>query len=187
MQQTNQVPETGVAVFAEGCFWHSELVFESIEGVDSVVVGYCGGTDQNPFYEKVSSGNTGHAESVMVYYDTTKTSYGALVNAFFLSHDPTLLNAQGMDVGTQYRSVAFYRTASEKETLEKSVDNLNKSGRFKNKIVTEIKPIMPFYRAEKYHQHFARKNPEDTYVKFVCTPLFLDFKMRYRGDLKSGY
>lgn len=174
-----------VAVFAEGCFWHSEMVFENLVGVDSVVSGYSGGTEENPFYERVCSGCTGHAEAVMVYYDTTRISYPELVKAFFDSHNPTTVNAQGMDIGSQYRSIAFYKNKHEKEVIEGFISNLNKSKHSHHKVVTEVMPLTKFYRAENYHQDFASKNPEDTYVKFICVPAFLEFRMHHNGSFKT--
>src|SRR6476620_5561078 len=123
-------PNEAVATFAEGCFWHTEIVFQSLDGVRDAVSGYSGGTDTNPDYEKVSEGNTGHAESVNVYYDPSKISFQTLVKAFFASHDPTELNRQGNDEGTQYRSIAFYRNEAEKKIIESEIKRLADSKKY---------------------------------------------------------
>src|SRR5437588_7550711 len=125
-----------VATFAEGCFWHTEIVFQSLVGVRDALSGYAGGTDAHPDYEKVSTGETGHAESVNVYYDPSKISFETLVKAFFASHDPTTINRQGPDEGTQYRSIAFYRTEKEKQIIENEIKWLKDSGVYKNRIIT---------------------------------------------------
>lgn len=174
-----------IATFAEGCFWHSELVFQSLVGVREAVSGYCGGNDTLPYYEKVNTGSTGHAESVQVYYDSTQITYQTLVNVFFASHDPTSLNRQGQDVGTEYRSVAFYRNAQEKAILEKAIDSLTTSGKFKSSIVTELKPFQLFYPAEEFHQEYVEKHLDNDYVKYVCIPEFLTFKVNFNGRYKK--
>src|SRR5678815_1180479 len=130
-----------VATFAEGCFWHTEIVFQSLQGVRDAVSGYAGGTAANPDYETVSNGETGHAESVQVYYDPSKISFETLVKAFFASHDPTQLNRQGNDIGTQYRSVAFYRNKKEKEIIEAEIKRLQSEKKYSQKIVTEVKQL----------------------------------------------
>ena len=131
------VANEAIATFGEGCFWHSEIVFQSLVGVRDAVSGYAGGTDKNPTYEKVSTGNAGHAETVQIYYDPAKISYETLVKALFTSMDPTTLNRQGNDVGTEYRSIAFYRNEKEKMILEAEIKRLTDNKTFKNKIVTE--------------------------------------------------
>src|SRR3954463_14202763 len=134
-----------VATFAEGCFWHTEIVFQSLAGVRDAVSGYAGGSVASPDYEQVGSGATGHAESVQVYYDPSKISFETLVKAFFASHDPTQLNRQGPDVGPQYRSIAFYRNEREKEIIENEIKKISASGQYNNKIVTEVKPFSSFF------------------------------------------
>lgn len=173
-----------VATFAEGCFWHSELVFQSLEGVRDAVSGYAGGTDTIPDYEKVSTGSTGHAETVQVYYDPSVISYRTLVNAFFASHDPTSLNRQGQDVGTEYRSVAFYRSPIEKQIIDSAILNLDGQKKYTNKIVTEVKPLTAFYPAEDFHQEYVEKHHENDYVKYVSIPEFLAFKMDFKANYK---
>ena len=180
-----KMPNEAVATFAEGCFWHTEIVFQSLVGVRDAVSGYAGGKDKNPDYESVSSESTGHAESVQVYYDPSKISFETLVKAFFASHDPTTLNRQGNDVGPQYRSIAFYRNEKEKQIIENEINQLNASKKYNNKIVTEVKELSKFYPAEKYHQEYIYHHPDNPYVKNVSIPDFLKFKKEFKGNFKS--
>ena len=180
----NSSSNEAVATFGEGCFWHSEIVFQSLVGVRDAVSGYAGGTDQNPSYDKVCSGKTGHAEVVQVYYDPAKISYATLISAFFTSMDPTTLNRQGNDEGTQYRSVAFYRNVKEKEIIESQIKQLSESKKYKNNIVTEVKPFSKFYPAEDYHQEYIFNHPDNSYVKNVSIPDFLEFKKEFKGQFK---
>jgi peptide-methionine (S)-S-oxide reductase len=168
-----------VAYFAEGCFWHSEIVFQSLYGVRDAVSGYAGGTDKNPDYEKVSSGETGHAETVQVFYDSSKINYKTLVQAFFASQDPTELNRQGNDVGTQYRSIAFYRNATEKKLIEDEISRLTDSHKYSGKIQTAVEPFSAFYPAEDYHQEYIRNNPDNPYVQQVSIPDFVRFQQSF--------
>ncbi|MCI1266362.1 MAG: peptide-methionine (S)-S-oxide reductase MsrA [Saprospiraceae bacterium] len=181
------IPPKGkaIAAFAEGCFWCSEHIFESVVGVEKVISGYAGGTTKNPTYEQVSAENTGHAESVLVYYDPSKVSFESLVNVFFASHDPTTKDQQGPDHGSSYRSIAFYFNADEKLTIEKTIRNLELSKAFKKKIVTEVLPIKVFYQAEDYHQDYIEHNPENPYVSSVSIPRFEQFKKKFKGKLKK--
>ena len=174
-----------VAYFSEGCFWHTEIVFQSLEGVRDAISGYAGGTDKKPDYEKVSSGETGHAETVQVFYDPAKISFETLVNAFFASHNPTELNRQGNDEGTQYRSIAFYSTDKEKKIIEEAVKAVAVSKKYSGKIVTEIKPAGIFYPAEAYHQEYILHNPGNRYVQSVSIPDFMAFKKEFKGKFKS--
>lgn len=146
------------AVFAAGCFWHIENVFKKTEGVTETEVGYIGGFTANPTYEKVCNSKTGHAEAVAVYYDPSKTSYEKLLDIFWENHNPTQLNRQGPDIGEQYRSVIYYFSEEQKTAALKSKEALEKLGKYKNKIVTQILPATDFWRAEEYHQHYAEKN-----------------------------
>lgn len=171
-----------VATFAEGCFWHSEIVFQSLAGVRDAVSGYAGGKDKHPDYETVCSGTTGHTESVQVYYDPSKISYATLVDAFFASMDPTQLNRQGNDHGTQYRSVAFYRNANEKAVIENAIKKVQ--ARYKQKIVTEVAPFTVFYEAEAYHQEYIHFHPGNGYVANVSIPDFIEFKKNFKGNFK---
>ena len=173
-----------VATFAEGCFWHSEIVFQSLVGVRDAVSGYAGGTTINPNYETISSGRTGHAESVQVYYDPSIISFKTLVQAFFASQDPTTLNRQGNDVGPQYRSIAFYRDKKEKQIIEEAVNHLSASNKYKDKIVTEVVPFTKFYPAEDYHQEYIISHRSNPYVRNVSIPDFIKFKGEFKGNFK---
>ncbi|MEP6747259.1 MAG: peptide-methionine (S)-S-oxide reductase MsrA [Bacteroidota bacterium] len=185
----NPKPASGneaVADFSEGCFWHAEIVFQSLVGVRDAVSGYAGGKDTNPNYEKVAGGETGHAETVEVYYDPTKITYGQLVAAFFASQDPTTLNRQGNDEGTEYRSIAFYRNDAEKQIVEKTIKQLTDAKKYSNKIVTEVVPFTKFYRAEDYHQEYIYHNPDQPYVRGVSIPDFMEFKKDFKaGNFKN--
>jgi peptide-methionine (S)-S-oxide reductase len=177
-------PHEAVATFAEGCFWHAEIVFQSLVGVRDAVSGYSGGKTANPNYEEVAGGETGHAETVNVYYDPAKISYETLVAAFFASMDPTTLNKQGNDVGTEYRSIAFYRNDREKDIIQAEINRLNSSKKYASKIVTEVVPFTKFYPAEEYHQEYISNNPTNSYVQHVSIPDFIEFKKRFKGPFK---
>ena len=178
-------PNEAVATFAEGCFWHTEIVFQSLVGVRDAVSGYAGGTDTNPDYEKVGSGETGHAESVQVYYDPSKISFETLVKAFFASHDPTEVNRQGNDVGTQYRSIAFYRNEKEKQIINAEIKKITDEKKYAGRIVTEVKSYTKFYPAEEYHQEYILHHPENPYVQHVSIPDFERFRKEFKGIFKS--
>lgn len=179
------VKNEAVATFAEGCFWHTEIVFQSLKGVRDAVSGYAGGTDPSPDYEKVSSGTTGHAESVNVFYNPALVSFETLVAAFFASHDPTQIGHQGPDVGTQYRSIAFYRSEDEKRVIEKAIAAVNASGRYQKKSATEVLPFRKFYPAETYHQEYIAHNPDNIYVNNVSIPDYLKFRQQFPGPYKD--
>lgn len=183
----NLIPPKGkaIAAFAEGCFWCTEHVFESVFGVDSAVSGYAGGHTKNPTYAQVSKETTGHAETTLVYYDPKKVSYRDLVQVFFDSHDPTTKNRQGPDVGSSYRSVLFYRTPEEKAIAENVIKELIKSKVFSKPIVTELTPLTVFYRAEEEHQNFVKRNPFQPYVRGVSDPRFEKFKLKTKLPLKE--
>ncbi|GAC1421251.1 MAG: peptide-methionine (S)-S-oxide reductase MsrA [Flavisolibacter sp.] len=174
-----------VATFAEGCFWHTEIVFQSLAGVRDAVSGYAGGSQDNPDYDKVSTGETGHAESVNVYYDPSIISFETLVRAFFASHDPTEVNRQGPDQGTQYRSIAFFRNDNEKTIIQSLIKELYESKKYKNKIATEVRPMGKFYVAEDYHQEYIYLHPDNPYVQNVSIPDFEKFKKSFKGNFKS--
>ena len=146
------------ATFAAGCFWHVEDLFQKTKGVKSTQVGYTGGKLSSPTYEEVCTDRTGHAEAVQVEYDPEQISYDELLKIFWENHDPTSLNRQGPDVGTQYRSAVFYHDESQKELAKKSKERLEKSGAFQKPIVTEISPAPEFYKAEEYHQKYFKKH-----------------------------
>lgn len=172
-------PNEAVAYFAEGCFWHAEIVFQSLVGVRDAVSGYAGGSDKHPDYEKVCSGTTGHAESVQVFYDPSKISYATLVSAFFASMDPTELNRQGPDEGTQYRSIVFYRNDDEKKIIDEEIARDSK--KYRSKIVTQVLPFTSFYPAESYHQEYIKNHPDNPYVEHVSIPDWLEFKKTFKG------
>jgi peptide-methionine (S)-S-oxide reductase len=173
-----------VAAFASGCFWCTEEIFEAVAGVDSVISGYAGGTVPNPTYELVNTETTGHAETVLVYYDPSVQTYEELTRVFYLSHDPTTPNRQGPDVGSSYRSILFYSSPDEKQTAERITAQMNQE-RYNGKIVTELKPLDAFYRAEGYHQDYIEHNPGNPYVQNVSIPRFEKFKAIYKGKLKA--
>lgn len=173
-----------VAAFASGCFWCSEHIFEAVVGVDSAVSGYAGGTVPNPTYELVNTETTGHAETVLVYYDPQIISFEELTRVFFTSHDPTTPNRQGPDVGSSYRSILFYQTEEEKALAEEAIKKF--SGSFDDPIVTHVKELKAFYRAEGYHQDYIHHNPNTPYVRGVSIPRFERFKAAYKGKLKPG-
>jgi len=190
IQNTSKVeitPSKGkaAAVFASGCFWCTVHIFEAVQGVDSAIAGYAGGNTKNPTYREVGSETTGHAESVMVYYDPKIISYEELLNVFFLSQDPTTPDQQGPDRGSSYRSAIFFETPEQHILAKNAIDKYNKSGMFKNPIVTEVKKLDAFYRAEEYHQHYILINPNDGYVQNVSIPRFNLFKAKYKGKLKE--
>jgi len=153
-----------------GCFWCLAAVFERIEGVESVVPGYAGGTTENPSYERVCTGETGHAEVVQIAFDTEKLSFKEILNQFWKAHDPTTVNRQGADVGTQYRSIILYNDEQQRQQAEESKRALKESGYFDNPIVTEIKPLDTFYPAEEYHHSYCEKHPYAGYCTFVIRP-----------------
>jgi len=158
------------ATFGAGCFWCVEAVFQDIEGVLDVRAGYTGGTTDNPTYEEVCSGRTGHAEVIQIDFDSSKVGYEELLNLFWISHDPTTLNQQGADVGTQYRSAIYYHSDSQKVMAEKSIDNANNIKLYSNPIVTEISVLDTFYIAENYHQDYYRLNKNAPYCQLVIGP-----------------
>jgi peptide-methionine (S)-S-oxide reductase len=163
------------ATFGAGCFWCVEAVFERLDGVDTVVAGYAGGTKPNPTYEEVSSGTTGHAEVAQITFDPSKISYEKLLEVFWEAHDPTTLNRQGADAGTQYRSVIFYANEQQRLAAEKSKREAQKN--FEDPIVTEIKPLEHFYPAENYHQDYFRNNPNAPYCVLVIKPKLKKLKL----------
>jgi len=183
---SKQKPGTteAIATFSEGCFWHAEIIFQSLEGVRDAVSGYAGGTDTHPNYESVSTGETGHAETVQVYYDPSKISFETLVKALFASMDPTELNRQGNDRGTEYRSIAFYRNEKEKDIIEAEIKRISDAKIYNSKIVTEVKPFVAFYPAEDYHQEYIYYHPDNPYVRDVSIPEYQKFRSGFKGRFK---
>lgn len=175
------------AYFASGCFWCVEAIFESVRGVEEAVSGYAGGDEPNPTYEQVSSGRTGHAEAVEVYYDPDLVSFETLVEVFYGSHDPTTVNGQAPDFGTQYRSMIFYQNEEEKKIAEDYKAQLEASGKYNQPIATEIVPFTKFWEAEDYHQDYEKKNPNQPYVKSVSVPRLKRFQAKYPELLKEAH
>ncbi|MHA2601571.1 MAG: peptide-methionine (S)-S-oxide reductase MsrA [Candidatus Thorarchaeota archaeon SMTZ1-83] len=175
-----------LATFGAGCFWCVEAVFQQLKGVKSVVSGYAGGQVRNPTYEQVCTGRTGHAEVCQIEYDPEQISYEELLEVFFNTHDPTTLNRQGNDVGTQYRSAIFYNTEKQREAAERAKTELDASGQWKNPIVTEITPLQEFYRAENYHQDYYRRNPNQRYCQLVIKPKLDKFERVFRPKLDKS-
>lgn len=175
-----------VATFGSGCFWCTEAVFQNVEGVEKVESGYSGGKVKNPTYKEVCSGLTGHAEVIQVHYDSAKVSYEELLEIFWKTHDPTTLNRQGADEGTQYRSVVFYHNEEQKKLAEKYKAELDKSGAFDNPIVTEISPYTEFYKAEDYHQNYYNLNGNAPYCSYVIQPKLEKFRKVFKHKLKKS-
>lgn len=176
--------KTALATFGGGCFWCTEAVYDLTEGVQSAVSGYAGGSTVNPTYEAVCTGKTGHAEVVQVEYDPSVISYEKLLEIFFRTHDPTTLNQQGADVGTQYRSVIYYHDDEQKQIAERVKIALKASGAFNKPIVTEISPIETFYPAEDYHQEYFAKNPNQGYCRMVVGPKVAKYRKAFADLVK---
>lgn len=174
------------ATLGGGCFWCLEAIFDRVKGVDEVVSGYSGGTVPNPTYEDVCTGSTGHAESIQVTFDPKELSYRDLLEIFFAMHDPTTLNRQGADAGTQYRSVIFYRTPEQKATAEALIAELSAKKTFDDPIVTEIKPFTVFYPAEDYHQQYYDRNQGQGYCRIVISPKVSKLREKYVARLKEN-
>lgn len=167
------------ATLGGGCFWCLEAVFDEMEGVLSVESGYMGGEAPNPTYKEVCSGRTGHIEVVQLIFDAEVVSFREILDVFFAIHDPTTMDRQGNDVGTQYRSVIFYHSDSQRETAEQTIRELNASGVWRDRIVTEARPAAVFYRAEDYHQNYFRNNPQQPYCAFVVGPKVRKFHEKF--------
>jgi peptide-methionine (S)-S-oxide reductase len=177
-------PEREVATLGGGCFWCLEAVYDEMEGVEEVESGYAGGTVPNPSYEQVSTGKTGHAEVVQVTFDPHQTSYREILEVFFGIHDPTTLNRQGADVGTQYRSAIFYHDERQKGIAERMIQELEASGKWRSPIVTEVVPFDAFYKAEEYHQEYYQHHRNQPYCRVVIAPKLNKFHKVYLTKLK---
>jgi len=175
------------ATFAGGCFWCTEAIFKRLKGVSDIISGYSGGTKENPSYTAVSSGSTGHAETIQLTFDPNVISYSHLLDIFWATHDPTTLNQQGADVGTEYRSVIFYHNEEQKRLAEESKKEMDESGKMKNKIVTEIVPYENFFKAEDYHQNFYENNQGASYCSLVIAPKIQKLITQFNRDLKDDY
>ncbi|MEX2008454.1 MAG: peptide-methionine (S)-S-oxide reductase MsrA [Candidatus Spechtbacterales bacterium] len=174
------------AVFGGGCFWCTEAVFKMLEGVSSVEPGYAGGHVENPTYEQVCSGATGYAEVIKIEYDPAHVGYQDLLTVFFASHDPTSLNRQGNDVGTQYRSVLFYTTPQQKKAAEEFIAKLNASSNEGKAIVTHVEPLMNFYPAEDYHKNYYEKNKNAGYCQVIINPKLEKVQKEFAELLKDA-
>ena len=177
--------EMQVATLGSGCFWCTEAFFLKLKGVESVESGYSGGKVKNPTYREICTGMTGHAEVVQVKFNPKEISYEDILEVFWNTHDPTTLNKQGADEGTQYRSVIFYHNDDQKKVAEQYKIQLDKSGTFKNPIVTEITPLSIFYPAEDYHQNYYALNPNQGYCQYVIRPKVEKFNKQYSAKLKK--
>jgi peptide-methionine (S)-S-oxide reductase len=178
-------PAKDTATLAGGCFWCLEAVFDDLKGVVSVESGYMGGKIANPTYEQVCSGNTGHAEVVRLTFDPNAVSFKEILEVFFVIHDPTTLNRQGNDVGTQYRSAIFYHSAEQKSAAEQVIANMNSAQIYDDPIVTEVVGASQFYVAEDYHQEYFRRNPAQPYCAFVVRPKVAKFRKHFLEKLKK--
>jgi peptide-methionine (S)-S-oxide reductase len=172
------------ATFGGGCFWCVEAIFENIKGVEDVISGYSGGLVKNPSYMEVCNGTTGHAEVVQIFYKPSVVSYEELLEVFFKTHNPTTLNQQGADKGTQYRSVIFFHNDQQKEVAERFIERLDASGAFSQPIVTELSPLINFYKAEEHHQDYYQKNPNLPYCAIVINPKLLKVNQQFPEKLK---
>jgi peptide-methionine (S)-S-oxide reductase len=175
-----------VITLGGGCFWCIEPIFDELKGVEKVESGYAGGNVENPSYRQVCTGATGHAEVIQVTFDPSLISVKELLQIFFAVHDPTTLNQQGADVGTQYRSVIFYRNADQKAVAEQVIHEVQKAKLWDNPIVTEVAPMKTFYKAEDYHQEYFRVNGSQPYCRFVIAPKVAKFRQHYRDKLKKS-
>ncbi|WP_412466170.1 peptide-methionine (S)-S-oxide reductase MsrA [Pedobacter sp. KLB.chiD] len=184
-QANAQGKKTEKATFGMGCFWCTEAIFQRLKGVISVKSGYEGGTLSNPTYEEVCTGATGHAEVLEITYNPTVISYDELLEVFWKSHDPTTLNRQGADSGTQYRSVIFYHSAAQKALAEKYKAELNKTNAYGKKVVTAIEAAKPFYVAENYHQNYFNKNGSEPYCRLVILPKIQKLEKVFKAKLKN--
>ena len=185
------VPKPGageqVATFGGGCFWSMSEAMSELKGVNKVVSGYAGGKTKNPSYEDVSTRTTGHAEVTQIYYNPKVISFATLAEAFFFAHDPTTLNRQGPDEGTDYRSIAFYRNEAEKNTLTGIIKKVNATKHYSNPIVTQVVPFTAFYPAEQYHQGYYRANGDNPYISNVSEPKVMKFRKAMKAELKTEF
>lgn len=176
------------ATFAAGCFWHEETLFESIKGVVTAVSGYAGGTTTKPSYQTVSTGKTGHAETVNIYYDSSKISYPTLLKIYFEAQDdPTQVDGQGPDIGMEYRSIIFYRNSAELAMAEKLIAELNRSGKYKKPIAAQLMPFATFWKAEDYHQNYVNTHTDEAYVKNVSLRSIARYQAANPRMIKPGH
>lgn len=176
-----------MATFAGGCFWCTEAIFQSLKGVSSVLPGYSGGSEENPTYEQVVSGTTGHAEAIQIEFDPKQIPFEKLLEIFFYTHDPTTPNQQGNDIGPQYRSVVFYHSVEQKETVEKFVKKLVTEKVYPRPIVTTIEPFKNFYFAEDYHKNYFERNKDGAYCNYVIGPKIHKLLEKFGKEVKDEY
>ena len=181
----NMLSINDTLVLGGGCFWCTEAVFQELKGVAKVESGYTGGKIPNPTYKQITTGTTGHAESIRIYFDNSIISMGVLLDVFFATHDPTTLNRQGADIGTQYRSVIFYNDENQKKVAEDKISQLVNEKVFDRPIVTEISPLKEFYIAEDYHQNYYNNNSHQPYCSFVITPKLQKLEKLFKEKLKE--
>jgi peptide-methionine (S)-S-oxide reductase len=184
MSESQKTPASETALLGGGCFWCLEAVFEQLNGVRKVESGYAGGAVPNPTYKAVCGGNTGHAEVVRVTFDPAVISYRELLEVFFAVHDPTTLNRQGNDVGTQYRSVVYYAMSEQESTAKSVISELSSQDVYPNPIVTEVLPAPEFFKAEDYHQGYSRTNPNQGYCQFVVAPKLAKARKAFAAKMK---
>ena len=182
---TDKLNTMDTAIFGAGCFWYVEAQFQMLDGVESVISGYSGGSVKNPTYKEVCLGTTGHAEVCQIVYDPAKISFDELLAVFWKAHDPTQLNRQKNDMGTQYRSVIFYQNEKEKQLAENYKKELNESGAWDKPIITEISPFTVFYKAEDYHQNYFNEHGNESYCEFVIQPKVEKFKKVFKAKLRA--
>jgi peptide-methionine (S)-S-oxide reductase len=175
------------ATFANGCFWCSEAIFKRLKGIKSVLPGYSGGQVENPSYEQVCTGRTGHAESIQIEFDPKVINFEKILDIFWRTHDPTTLNRQGNDIGTQYRSAIFYHNLKQKEIAEKSKRDLENEGAYKDPVVTEIAPFSGFYVAEDYHKNYYDEHRDAPYCSYIIDPKVHKLLLNYGNDVRADY
>jgi len=186
--QSNQINKTAImekATLANGCFWCTEVIFQQLKGVEKVTSGYTGGKLKYPTYKEICTGTTGHAEAIQIIFDSTVITYQEILEVFFATHDPTTLNRQGYDVGTQYRSAIFYSSKNQKDIAEYFIKELTEAKVFENPIVTEVTALEIFYKAEDYHQNYYNNNKTQRYCAAVINPKLEKFIKNYRSKLKK--
>jgi peptide-methionine (S)-S-oxide reductase len=185
LNRSSSKPSPEVAIFAGGCFWCTEAIFLSLEGVESVISGYIGGKTLNPTYHEICTGETGHAEAVQITFDHYKISFGDLLHVFFATHDPTTLNRQGNDLGTQYRSEVFYHNDDQRQFAEEYIELLTTAKTFSHPIVTKISKASKFFAAENYHQNYYNLNQSMGYCTYVITPKMEKLRKLFSSKLKK--
>lgn len=184
-ESSSNQPEQEIATLAGGCFWCLEAVYDQVQGVQAVESGYIGGSVEHPTYEAVCNGHTGHAEAVRITFDPKKISYRELLEIFFVIHDPTTLNRQGNDVGTQYRSAIFYHSPEQRQNAEAVMHDIRQEKLYPQPIVTQLVPATEWYEAEAYHQEYFARNPFQGYCQFVVGPKVAKFRKQFAAKLKT--